>query len=131
MISSQLKTRQIGENSMKSLAESSLNTSPLKDELKAIAHEITTLLPGADVILFGSYARGEQRKWSDLDLCVVADEYPMRLIDMMGAIYDVIDDKTEQPLDLLLFHRQSFAEHSMWKPTIEYTIAKEGVRLNG
>ena len=116
---------------MKSLAESYLDKSPLKDELNAIAREIVALLPGADVILFGSYARGEQRKWSDLDLCVVADEYPMRLIDMMGAIYDVIDDKTEQPLDLLLFHRQSFAEHSMWKPTIEYTIAKEGVRLNG
>jgi len=116
---------------MKSLAESSLNTSPLKDELKAIAHEITTLLPGAEVILFGSYARGEQRKWSDLDLCVVAEEYPMRLIDMMGAIYDVIDDKTEQPLDLLLLHRQRFTERSAWKPTIEHTIASEGVRLNG
>ena len=116
---------------MKSLAESELNNSPLKDELNAIAREITTLLPGAEVILFGSYARGEQRKWSDLDLCVVADDYPMRLIDMMGAIYDVIDGKTKLPLDLLLFHRQRFTEHSTWKPTIEYTIAKEGVRLNG
>ena len=71
---------------MKSLAESSLNESPLKDELNAIAREITTLLPGAEVILFGSYARGEQRKWSDLDLCVVANEYPMRLLDMVHTI---------------------------------------------
>ena len=116
---------------MKSLAESELNNSPLKDELSAIAREITALLPGAEVILFGSYARGEQRKWSDLDLCVVADEYPMRLIDMMGTIYDVIDDKTELPLDLLLLHRQRFTERSAWTPTLEHTIAREGVRLNG
>lgn len=50
MICSYLKTKQMGENAMKSLAESSLNTSPLKDELKAIAREITTLLPGAEVL---------------------------------------------------------------------------------
>ena len=116
---------------MKSLAESSLNNSPLKDELNAIAREITTLLPGAEVILFGSYARGEQRKWSDLDLCVVADEYPMRILEMMRTIRQAIYTKTELPLDLLLFHRQRFAENSAWKPTIEYTIAKEGVKLNG
>ena len=116
---------------MKSLAESSLNDSPLKDELNAIAREITTLLPGAEVILFGSYARGEQRKWSDLDLCVVADEYPMRLLDMSRTLSRAIFDKTELPFDLLLFHRQRFTERSAWKPTIEYTIAKEGVSLNG
>ena len=116
---------------MKSLAESYLGKSPLKEELSAIAREIVALIPGAEVILFGSYARGEQRKWSDLDLCVVADEYPMRLLDMMHAIREAVNVKTERPLDILLFHRQSFAEHSAWKPTIEYTIAKEGVKLNG
>ena len=106
-------------------------TGSLKEELNSITHEIVSLLPDADVILFGSYARGEQRKWSDLDICVVADEYPMRLIDMMGAIYDVISNKTERPLDLLLFHRQRFNQRAALKPTIEYTIAREGVRLNG
>ncbi len=116
---------------MKPLIESSLNESSLKPELDAIAREITALLPGADVILFGSYARGEQRKWSDLDLCVVADEYPMRLLDMMRTIRKAINSKTERPLDLLLFHRQSFTERSAWKPTIEHTIVREGVRLNG
>lgn len=106
-------------------------TGHLKEELDAIAHEVASLLPDAEVILFGSYARGEQRKWSDLDICVVAEEYPMRLFDMMGAIYRVIEDKTELPIDLLLFHRQRFHQRSALKPTIEYTIAREGVRLNG
>ena len=27
------------------------------------------------VILFGSYARGEQREWSDIDVALVADEF--------------------------------------------------------
>ena len=27
------------------------------------------------VILFGSYARGEQQKWSDIDVALIADEF--------------------------------------------------------
>ena len=102
----------------------------LKAELAAITREILNLLPGAQVILFGSYARGEQRKWSDLDICVVAEEYPVRLLDMMDIISGVISDKTRLPIDLLLFHRERFAHRATKKPTIEYVIAKEGVMLN-
>ena len=102
----------------------------LKEELAAITREILNLLPGAQVILFGSYARGEQRKWSDLDICVVAEEYPMRILDMMDTISGVISDKTRLPVDLLLFHRERFDYRAAKKPTIEYVIAKEGVMLS-
>ncbi|MBQ9526567.1 MAG: nucleotidyltransferase domain-containing protein [Fretibacterium sp.] len=105
-------------------------TDELREELSAITREILNLLPGAQVILFGSYARGEQRKWSDLDICVVAEEFPMRILDMMDAISHVIYDKTRLPIDLLLFHRERFAYRSTKKPTIEYVIAKEGVMLS-
>jgi len=27
------------------------------------------------VILFGSYAKGEQRKWSDIDLCIISSKF--------------------------------------------------------
>ena len=105
-------------------------TDELKAELAAITREIQALLPGAQVILFGSYARGEQRKWSDLDICVVAEEYPMRILDMMDAISGVIHDKTQHPIDLLLFHRDRFDYRATKKPTIEHVIAKEGVMLS-
>ena len=102
----------------------------LKEELAAITKEIQALLPGAQVILFGSYARGEQRKWSDLDICVVAEEYPMRLLDMMDIISGVISDKARHPIDLLLFHRDRFDFRATKKPTIEHVIAREGVMLS-
>ena len=111
--------------------ENRLPYGELKAELDGIAAAIAALLPGARVILFGSYARGEQRKWSDLDLCVIADSYPMRLIDMMNVIFRAVSDKTKLPIDLLLFHRENFERRSKLKPTIEYAIAKEGVVLNG
>lgn len=32
-------------------------------------------LPIKKVILFGSYAKGRQRRWSDVDLCVVSPKF--------------------------------------------------------
>ncbi len=32
-------------------------------------------LPIERVILFGSYAKGKQRKWSDIDLCVISPKF--------------------------------------------------------
>ena len=32
-------------------------------------------LPIKKVILFGSFARGSQRKWSDIDLCIVSPKF--------------------------------------------------------
>ena len=87
-------------------------------------------MPGAQVILFGSYARGEPGKWSDLDICVVAEEFPMRILDMMDAISHVIYDKTNLPIDLLLFHRKRFDYRSTKRPTIEHVVAREGVMSN-
>lgn len=32
-------------------------------------------LPISQVVLFGSYAKGKQRKWSDIDLCIVSPKF--------------------------------------------------------
>jgi predicted nucleotidyltransferase len=32
-------------------------------------------LPISKVILFGSYAKGTQKKWSDIDLCIVSPKF--------------------------------------------------------
>ena len=102
----------------------------LKNDLEKIVNEIVTLLPGAKVILFGSYATGNLDKDSDLDLCVVADKFEVRRMDMMHTIRGAISRRTNLPLDILLFRSDEFLENSKLKPTIEYAIAKEGIVLN-
>jgi len=102
----------------------------IKDDLDKIVNEIVALLPEAKVILFGSYATGNPDKNSDLDLCVVTDEFEGRRMDMMHTIRGTISDKTHLPLDILLFRSDEFQENAKLKPTIEYAIAKEGIVLN-
>jgi hypothetical protein len=41
-----------------------------------------------------------------------------------------VADKIILPLDILLFKSEEFQKNSLLRPTIEYTIAKEGVLLN-
>ena len=102
----------------------------IKNDLDKIVNEIITLLPGAKVILFGSYATGNPDKDSDLDICVVTDNFEGRRMDMMHAIRWTLSDKTSLPLDILLFRSDEFLENAKLKPTIEYAIAKEGIMLN-
>ncbi len=46
------------------------------------------------IILYGSYARGDWREWSDIDLVVVSDDFAdkshwERIIVLSDAIYDL------------------------------------------
>ena len=102
----------------------------IQNELDVIVYEITALLPGAQVILFGSHATGNHHDDSDLDLCVIVDELNGRRMDMMHAIRGAIAPMTTHPLDILLLRRDEFQKNSTIRPTLEYAIAREGVVLN-
>ena len=62
------------------------------------------------VILFGSLARGDAGKRSDLDLIVVLDA-PGRFLDRVGLVDDALRDR-DVPLDLLVYTSDEFAELS-------------------
>lgn len=51
--------------------------------------------------LFGSYSRGEQKPWSDVDILVeLDDEQPIGLLKFAGIICD-LEDLTGQKIDLV------------------------------
>jgi predicted nucleotidyltransferase len=100
-------------------------------DLDMIVQSINRLLPKAKVYLFGSYATGKQKADSDIDLCVVAPEYPGRRMEVLYSLRVALRNTTEIPIDILAFTNEEFERKSMLKPTIQYTIANEGVLLNG
>ena len=102
----------------------------IQNDLNAIVREINHILPEAKIYLFGSYATGKQREDSDIDLCVVAPEYRDRRMEVLYSIRVAIRGKTKLPVDVLAFTDEEFERRSKMKPTIQYTIANEGVLLN-
>ena len=76
------------------------------------------------VIVFGSYARGEAKNDSDLDLIVVEDEIPdlakeyNRIRDALGPI--------EIGVDLLLYTRSDFERRANWSSSPVFDAVRHG-----
>jgi len=50
-------------------------------------------LPIKKVILFGSYAKGTQHKWSDIDLCIISPKFKnaLKALHYLGAKRKISD----------------------------------------
>jgi uncharacterized protein len=101
----------------------------IKDEIDRIVDTLANTGIVSRILLFGSYARGEETPNSDIDLCVltpVNDKHPIDLItDFWMMIYNV----RTTPLDLLAYNQEHFYFHAARPTSFEHEIAEEGVLL--
>jgi len=103
----------------------------LEELLGEISNSIRAEYPDAQVILFGSYARGDYTKDSDFDICVLVPEIIGRRSDMRVNIACAARRGFPMPLDLFLYTFEEFEQWSKSKSRIQYTIKSEGVVLSG
>lgn len=67
--------------------------------------------PLKKAILFGSYARNEQRQWSDIDLALVADEFiGVGYFDLKHFVDIKISDNNFIPIEPHTFSTDYFEE---------------------
>jgi predicted nucleotidyltransferase len=102
----------------------------LPELLDEVANSIKSVHPDCTVILFGSYARGEQHEDSDLDICVLVPELTYRRADMEIDAACAIRRGFPLPIDLSLYTFDEFDEKSKKKYLLQYDIKKDGVILN-
>lgn len=69
------------------------------DEIRCIAAPLARQYGVGALYLFGSYARGEARPGSDIDLRV--DRGSMTDFLRLGGLYSDLEEKFNKPLDLL------------------------------
>ncbi|MDR0501650.1 MAG: nucleotidyltransferase domain-containing protein [Coriobacteriales bacterium] len=96
-----------------------------------IIKSILSAVPAKKIILFGSRARHETRKSSDIDLYVVLDDNDRkkvieRIIDVHWSL-----DWMDEPIDILANRERDFDERRQAVWTIESTINREGIILYG
>jgi predicted nucleotidyltransferase len=101
----------------------------VKDELDRIVSVLAETGIAAKIILFGSYARGDETPDSDIDLCVltpITDRRPVDItIDLRRRIYPI----QETPLDLFTRTQDDFFYRAAYVGSLEHEIAGEGVVL--
>ena len=101
-----------------------------KDILSKISNTVHAVEPDAELFLFGSRARGDNRPDSDWDLLILVD---------IARITQVVEDKFREKLyDIELESGQIISAFiytkDFWKKSLQYSplyenVSKEGVRL--
>ena len=102
----------------------------LEELLDEVVVSITKEYPEAQIILFGSYARGDYTENSDLDFCVLVPEIIGRRMDMSVDISCTIRRGFPLPKDVLLYTYDEFEEYAKSPSRLQYTIKEEGRFLN-
>ena len=96
-----------------------------------MVNAVKGIIPLREAYLFGSYAYGEPHQESDYDLYFVADSIKGSRYDIIAQIYGVIDDVREKPVDILLNTKEHFDGRKEISSTLEYKIARDGIKLYG
>jgi predicted nucleotidyltransferase len=79
-----------------------------EDLIEEAGRRLTAAAPDADIILFGSRARGEARPDSDLDLLVIEPDFPRRG-DEYGRLRKELRG-LEVAIDLVIYRRREADE---------------------
>ena len=102
----------------------------LPELLKEVATSIKSVHPNSTVILFGSFARGEQNDDSDLDICVLVPELTYGRVNMRVDARCAIRHDFPLPMDVLLYTYGEFEESAKIRSRMQHKIKNEGVVLN-
>ncbi len=97
------------------------NISDIRSLLSLHGDELRREYPIKSLRIFGSYARGEQKKTSDIDILVEFSR-PVGLLKFL---------KLENELASLLGHRVDLVTKKALKPRIGKNILKEAVNILG
>jgi predicted nucleotidyltransferase len=104
-----------------------------ESELRAMAAAIRAKIPGAEVRLFGSRARGDARPDSDVDLLITAPDAWLAEHNR-GGVLDRLRwqlSGPDIPVDLLLFSQSQARHRRDLRSDVVHCAHREGVRVDG
>lgn len=101
-----------------------------KDILSSIKSTIYSIDPKAIVILYGSYARGDNNPDSDIDLLILLEKDKLTAEDKVNISYPLydIEFETGQLISPLVLSRTEWETRHRITPFYE-NVTKEGVKL--
>jgi len=102
----------------------------ISTEISDIVGKITEKSNIKKIILFGSYANGNESSDSDIDLCVITDDSRHK-IEITWDIREAIFDIAKHSVDLVLYNNTEFNERACSNTTLESQIKQNGIVLYG
>lgn len=101
----------------------------MRTELQQTLRSLKDAFPVESIYVFGSYARGDERPESDLDLLVVYSTPPEDVFEAAYQIRRHIHERLDIAVDVVVTTSDRFERrrHQNW--TIEHTAQEEGVAV--
>jgi predicted nucleotidyltransferase len=110
-----------------------LNAPAIEQRLTAMAALIHQAIPGSEVRLFGSRARGEDGPDSDIDLLITAPDTWLEShhrFEVLNALWDQLA-QADVSLDLLLYSQSECEARCHWRSHVIGRAYREGKLLHG
>lgn len=106
---------------------------PIDARLQTMAAVIHGVIPGSEVRLFGSRARGTAGPESDIDLLITAPDAWLEgrnRFEVLNQLWGLLA-RADVSLDLLLYSERECAERRQWRTHVIGRAFREGRLLNG
>lgn len=91
--------------------------------LKKLSHQVV------QIVLFGSKARGEQRKHSDIDFMVVLKKKDRQIEDLILDMEWEIFEKYGVYLSSLVYSLEEFNYYNELQTSFMLNVAKDGIKI--
>lgn len=104
--------------------------SKIQSKVEIIKNAILESTDTSQIILFGSYALGNETEESDLDFCVITDE-DKRKREILRDIRRAIADEADMPVDIFLYRNDEFEQKAAVENSFERRIKESGITLHG
>jgi len=103
----------------------------VKTELDKVVSKLVETGIVTKIILFGSYAKGDETPDSDIDLCVLTPLEEERTLDITVDLHVKLFDVSETSLDLLTYNQDFFVTRAKKPGSLQGNILRHGVVLYG
>ena len=97
--------------------------------LREAIQSIKKQFPVTEVYVFGSYARGEEKPDSDVDVLVVCSETPDDLFDLAFRVRQHLHERIDHAVDVIVTTSEEFEKRRAQPWTVEYTARFEGIAV--
>ena len=99
----------------------------INQDLKILLKKIRNKYRLQRAILYGSFARGDYNKASDIDLILVSNEFKGRIFDRVGIVLNLYKGKRD--LEPLVYQQEEFEKMVREERPFIISALKEGIDL--
>jgi uncharacterized protein len=115
---------QIADPGTRIAVEKMTRSELLSSELDRLVRIVSTRMNPDQIVVFGSFATGEVREWSDLDVVIVMDTNLPYLERLRSVLREVVPAVT---VDLFVYTPLEWVEIRRTRPFVRDEIGRKGI----